>query len=777
MKLSSCIATAVVIFYVSGIGSAAVIHVPGDQPTIQAGIDAAVDGDTVLVADGTYTGAGNKNLTWNGDVKHITVKSENGPDNCVIDCENSGRGFKFDETNQDDTDVVNGFTIQNGYVTGGWSEGAGGGIWCYRSSPAITGCTITDNSAEYGGGGIGCIESTPTITGCTITENSTEDEGGGIFCDDCSSSYAITGCTITENSAYEGGGIFCDSSSPTITDCTISGNSAYDYGGITCHSTSSPMITGCTISGNSAEHRGGGIGCSTSSPTITGCTISGNSAEHRGGGFYCKYSSPTITDCTIWENSTEQRGGGIYCEYNSPAITGCTITENSANHGGGIYCYLSSPATTDCTISGNSADNGGGGIYCSRSSPAITGCTISGNSAVDDGGGINCFSSTPAIIGCTISGNSTGAGGGGIRCCCYSSPAITGCTITQNSAEYGGGIYCYDFSSPEMTDCVLWNDTAGGDGDEIYLFSTSILTISYSDVQGGQEAAHAEPDCTLNWGDGMIDEDPLFVIGPEGDFYLSQTAAGQAENSPCVDTGSDSASNICFEGPDGEICMDELWTRTDEIADTGQVDMGYHYGIESFFSTPTPVSSHAPTMPPTQTPVSTYAPTMPPTQTPVSTHAPTMPPTQTPVSTHVPTMSHTQTPVSTHTPTMPPTQTVIPGIAVDLRLSKTTFTPGDLFLLNAYISNSGPQTYTQQPFAVLLYVYGIYFWHPNWTEEFDYEGIDLGIGSPAFTEEILRFNWPEESCLGSAICYGALLNESCSEILGDWDFIEFEWMP
>ncbi len=599
MKLSSCIATAVVIFYVSGIGSAAVIHVPGDQPTIQAGIDAAVDGDTVLVADGTYTGAGNKNLTWNGDVKHITVKSENGPDNCVIDCENSGRGFKFDETNQDDTDVVNGFTIQNGYVTGGGSEGAGGGIWCYRSSPVIAGCTILGNSAENSGGGIRCIDSTPTITGCTISKNSAQD-GGGIFSGDCSSSNTITGCTISENTA---------------------------------------------------EYDGGGICCSTSAPTITGCTISGNSAEHRGGGIDCdSNSSPTITDCTITGNSAE-------------------------DHGGGIRCNISS-------------------------SPAITGCTISGNSAGDHGGGISC------------------------------------------------DLYCF----PTITDCIFWNDTAGEDGDEIALLATihpSALTISYSDVQGGQEAVYVHPICTLNWGSGMIDEDPLFVAGPEGDFYLSQTAAGQAENSPCVDTGGFSASNICFEGPDGEICMDELWTRTDEIADTGQVDMGYHYGIESYFSTPTPVSTNTPTMPPTQTPVST----------------------------HVPTMSPTPTPVSTHAPTMSPTQTVIPGIAVDLRLSKTTFTPGDLFLLNAYISNSGPQTYTQQPFAVLLYVYGIYFWHPNWTEEFDYEGIDLGIGSPAFTEEILRFNWPEESCLGSAICYGALLNESCSEILGDWDFIEFEWMP
>ena len=69
------------------------IHVPADQPTIQAGIDAAADGDVVLIADGVYTGPDNKNLDFAG--KAITVRSENGRDKCIIDCEEDGRGFYF----------------------------------------------------------------------------------------------------------------------------------------------------------------------------------------------------------------------------------------------------------------------------------------------------------------------------------------------------------------------------------------------------------------------------------------------------------------------------------------------------------------------------------------------------------------------------------------------------------------------------------------------------------------------------------------------------------
>lgn len=83
----------------------------GPKATIQAGIDTAIDGDTVLVADGTYTGDGNKNLDFTS--KLITLCSEHGPVNCIIDCEGSGRGFSFDD-GETSTSVLDGFTITNG---------------------------------------------------------------------------------------------------------------------------------------------------------------------------------------------------------------------------------------------------------------------------------------------------------------------------------------------------------------------------------------------------------------------------------------------------------------------------------------------------------------------------------------------------------------------------------------------------------------------------------------------------------------------------------------
>ena len=111
------------------IPSEAHINVPMDYPTIQAAINAASSGDMVLVADGIHRGTGNVNLDFHG--KRITLKSENGPNNCVINCENSARGFHF-HSGEDSGSIVDGFTIVYGNAE------YGGGIFCEAgSSPSI----------------------------------------------------------------------------------------------------------------------------------------------------------------------------------------------------------------------------------------------------------------------------------------------------------------------------------------------------------------------------------------------------------------------------------------------------------------------------------------------------------------------------------------------------------------------------------------------------------------------------------------------------------------
>ncbi|MCH8807416.1 MAG: right-handed parallel beta-helix repeat-containing protein [Planctomycetes bacterium] len=151
------------------------------------------------MADGTYTGSLNKNLYLQG--KAITVRSENGSERCIIDCEGLGRGFDIDQGERRDS-VIDGFTICNGRVFDN-----GGAIRCENAGPTITNCTITNNAAGYHAGGIYCLNGDIAVIDCTIANNEAVDNGAGISLWG-GRDVVVRGCTITANVAGgRGGGI------------------------------------------------------------------------------------------------------------------------------------------------------------------------------------------------------------------------------------------------------------------------------------------------------------------------------------------------------------------------------------------------------------------------------------------------------------------------------------------------------------------------------------------------------------------------------------------
>jgi hypothetical protein len=276
-----------------------VLLVPSEYPTIQAAIDSASDGDMVLVADGIYTGTGNKELTWNGNEKHITVMSANGPDSCIIDLEGSGRAFTFISGLGDDAiwitpeDVIEGFTISNGS-----SSSYGGAIYCYYGyqndvSPTISNCVFKNNTAVYGGA-ITIDGGSSTITNCVFDSNSA-DYGGAVYIGSAGgdSGPLFQNCTFLDNSAdlhWNGqGGAFYLSNISTSANCRIWNNN---------------------FNGNSAPN-GGAIYFSTSSPDVTENLFTNNSASTNASTLYIyNYYGPTISNCTITNNTGPE---AVYC--------------------------------------------------------------------------------------------------------------------------------------------------------------------------------------------------------------------------------------------------------------------------------------------------------------------------------------------------------------------------------------------------------------------------------------------------------------------------------
>jgi hypothetical protein len=317
-------------------------RVPADHATIQAAVQAAFAGDTVLVAPGVYAGPGNRDIDFLG--KAIVVRSSAGAGATVVDCGGSAgaphRGFFF-HTGEVNAAVLEGFTIQNGFVVGPMN---GGGIECEYASPTIRSCVVRTCRVDAFG-----------------------SDGGGICCR--TSSARIEDCTVSGNYASYGGGIACRGDQPvTILRCTVTGNGAAYGGGIDAGGIGAPLIRDCLVAGNSCS---GGMG---GTPSGGGVLLGGAAA---------------LQDCVVTGNAATS-GGGLYCFSGTPRVEGCTIAGNHApdGSGGGLYALDTNVAMERTILWNNCADVSGNAITAGSGGAVSYGCCILDPAQIHLAGGV-----------------------------------------------------------------------------------------------------------------------------------------------------------------------------------------------------------------------------------------------------------------------------------------------------------------------------------------------------------------------------------------------------
>ena len=255
--------TLMILLLLTGISEAAIINVPDDHETIQAGIDASEDGDTVLVQPGEYV----ENINFAGHSivlgsQFLMDSDEDWIGETILDGDESGSVVTIEGGEAAESQLI-GFTIQNG------SEYYGSGVDVYYSSAVLSHLILINNNAARYGGGIAVRSSVSSISHCKISNNYAEVYGGGIYT--YSSTTVINNCVVTGNGTdINGGGILIGSSISTIQNCIIYDNEGGFCGGIYFNGRGS--LKNCTIVNNQLGDARYGVGINRE-VTVLNCII------------------------------------------------------------------------------------------------------------------------------------------------------------------------------------------------------------------------------------------------------------------------------------------------------------------------------------------------------------------------------------------------------------------------------------------------------------------------------------------------------------------------
>lgn len=311
---------------------AAVLHVPQDQPTIQAALDAALASDTILISDGTYSGAGNWDMEF-GSLP-VVLKSENGADHCIIDCGQAHRALTIRGLH-DTATTIEGITFLDGKAKpvpdlGGARRG--GALLCLDSaSPLILKCVFRTCVAQSGGGGLASSNASPVVDSCVFDHCEAANQGGALNIHNAAlfqtrNSRFLGNFTNTTNI---GCALFSQDSVHSVavlTHCLFEDNDAL-YGNVGCIASgvSSLTVEGCTFVGNRAD----GL---TSTISASSCHIKNSYFENAVSGAPSVDQNALSMDSGSIEHSTFAKhrcqGAGAMLQLGKVDLVGVTLVDN-----------------------------------------------------------------------------------------------------------------------------------------------------------------------------------------------------------------------------------------------------------------------------------------------------------------------------------------------------------------------------------------------------------------------------------------------------------------
>jgi predicted outer membrane repeat protein len=333
----------------TSIARGAILDVPLQYPTIQAAIDAAVDGDVVLVEPGTYF----ESLQLEG--KAIALESRGGAEVTILD--GNGSQILTASSRVDLEARISGFTFTHGHGQ------FGGAISCGGAWLEISDCRFLDNSAKVDGGALyaASLNTAPILlTRCTFAHN--HASLGAVRAIGVAQ-VTVSGCVFSENGPADGtsrgGALVVDNGDARISGTCFRANRA-SIGGALLAEFCNLTIEDCSFEDNHAAWDGGAASLASATVTIARTWFTGNTAGTLGGAVAAQSSALELVD-TAFTRDFAREGGAVHVldGLDGVLVQGCTFARNAANSGGALALVGAGTSTiTSCILWQNVAATG-----------------------------------------------------------------------------------------------------------------------------------------------------------------------------------------------------------------------------------------------------------------------------------------------------------------------------------------------------------------------------------------------------------------------------------